>query len=132
VKLDPNHLIVAQGFELPHAAASPVGQSTWMSINEFFIVVGSGLAVAILLFVCVLVFKKRRADSRHHHHRHERSNRSSSTSNSEADEESKGSSHQHHRRRVRRRDHRPRNPTLAETGGLPPIKPNDPNPSAPI
>lgn len=28
--------------------------------------------------------------------------------------------------RERRRDHRPRNPTLAETGGLPPVKSNDP------
>ena len=27
------------------------------------------------------------------------------------------------RRRHRRRDHRPSNPTLAETGGLPPVKP---------
>ena len=28
--------------------------------------------------------------------------------------------------RERRRDHRPRNPTLAETGGLPPVKSDDP------
>lgn len=28
------------------------------------------------------------------------------------------------RRRHRRRDHRPSNPTLAETGGLPPVKPD--------
>ena len=32
--------------------------------------------------------------------------------------------------RRRRREHRPRNPTLAETGGLPPIRPEDP-PSSP-
>ncbi len=30
------------------------------------------------------------------------------------------------RTKIRRRDHRPRNPTLAETGGLPPLKDNPP------
>jgi len=30
-----------------------------------------------------------------------------------------------------RREHRPRNPTLAETGGLPPIRSEDPPPPAP-
>ena len=30
----------------------------------------------------------------------------------------------HRRRRHRRREHRPSNPTLAETGGLPPVKAN--------
>lgn len=34
------------------------------------------------------------------------------------------------KRRVRRRDHRDRNPTLAQTGGLPP--PRDPQESTPI
>ncbi len=28
----------------------------------------------------------------------------------------------HHRKRQRRRDHRPRNPTLDKTGGLPPLR----------
>ena len=31
-----------------------------------------------------------------------------------------------HRRRRRRREHRNRNATLAETGGLPPVRPDDP------
>jgi hypothetical protein len=30
------------------------------------------------------------------------------------------------KKRRRRRAHRPRNPTLAETGGLPPVRPNEP------
>lgn len=33
-----------------------------------------------------------------------------------------GGGHRRRRRKVMRRDHRPRNPTLAETGGLPPLK----------
>jgi hypothetical protein len=38
-----------------------------------------------------------------------------------------------HRRKLRRRrrDHRPRNPTLAETGGLPPIRPDGPSHTGP-
>src|SRR2546425_11031103 len=32
-----------------------------------------------------------------------------------------------YKRRVRRRDHRGRNPTLAETGGLPPVRPEHEN-----
>ena len=34
------------------------------------------------------------------------------------------------RRRIRRREHRPRNPTLAETGGLPPRRGEDQPPAA--
>ncbi|MBI3852132.1 MAG: hypothetical protein HY298_17885 [Verrucomicrobia bacterium] len=33
--------------------------------------------------------------------------------------------HRHRRRHRHRKEHRPRNPTLAETGGLPPIRPED-------
>lgn len=36
-----------------------------------------------------------------------------------------GSTHHHHSHRRHRRDHRSRNPTLAETGGLPPPRSQD-------
>ena len=35
------------------------------------------------------------------------------------------------RQEGRRRHHRPRNPTLAETGGLPPVRPDGPPPPTP-
>lgn len=47
----------------------------------------------------------------------------------EPEEESDGVIRRRRKRRRPRRDHRPRNPTLAETGGLPP--PKEPNPPSP-
>jgi hypothetical protein len=42
-----------------------------------------------------------------------------------------GENSHRYRRRVRRREHRLRNPTLAETGGLPPIRQTEPPPPPP-
>lgn len=44
----------------------------------------------------------------------------------EEEEEDAGNRRRKYKRRVRRRDHRSRNPTLAETGGLPPSRPGEP------
>ena len=84
-----------------------------------------GLALAWVA-VWVLFFRK----PHRRHHRHHRGRHSSRTSASEgaAAQSDDGSSHTHKRVKWRRprRDHRPRNPTLAETGGLPPARTGDP------
>lgn len=54
--------------------------------------------------------------------------RQSASGRNGSDEEGQGSEPgRSSRRRVRRRrrDHRPRNPSLAESGGLPPVRPED-------
>lgn len=48
-------------------------------------------------------------------------------SDSDADDSEAGDVRRRYKRRVRRRDHRVRNPTLAETGGLPPTRTEQPS-----
>jgi len=91
---------------------------------EMKLILGLAMAVALALFVWAFFIRKRRPadprmkaiepgpiteaepeeESHHRHHRHGRHHRR----------------HKKHRSQTR---HRHRNPTLAETGGLPPVRP---------
>jgi hypothetical protein len=89
---------------------------------DFFILLGAILLVTLSLLIWVLVFhKKRRRHQRHHRHH---------AGHREEFQKSAGGikeliqPHQHYRRR----EHRPINPTLAETGGLPPLRGEKPPP----
>jgi len=75
--------------------------------------------VASILLWAIYVRKPRRR-----HHSRRRSHHSSSA-NRGADEAASQSPKRRKWRRPRR-DHRPRNPTLAETGGLPPVRDQSP------
>lgn len=79
---------------------------------------------AVCLLTLVLVLWVVYARKRHrHHHRHSHHHHAPAPG---ADPVSGSDDNGHSRRRRRRRHHRPRNPTLAETGGLPPIKQENP------
>jgi ABC-type transport system involved in cytochrome bd biosynthesis fused ATPase/permease subunit len=104
----------------------PTGQFSpaW---TDFFILLGTILLVTLAILVWALVFRKGGRRYQHHHHHHHAGSR-------EESEKSAGGikelvqRHQHHRRR----EHRLVNPTLAETGGLPPIRGEEtPPPSQP-
>jgi hypothetical protein len=89
---------------------------TWKKIGpgtrEGLMVFGALFLVISLVFIWALFIRKdSRKRKRHYHY--------PSTSSSGDDPE-----HVSGKRKwkKRRRDHRPRNPTLAETGGLPPIR----------
>jgi hypothetical protein len=83
-----------------------------------------------ILIACVAVWalffrKSRRKRHRHHHGHHS----SQAAANDAVAEKSEGDPAEPPKRlkwRRPRRDHRPRNPTLAETGGLPPVREGDP------
>jgi hypothetical protein len=92
------------------------------SLKDFFRIFGAVAIVTAAVVVWALFFRKRRRHHSHaHHHPHE-SSAADPAGNGEASH-----SHPHgRRRRRRRRHHRPRNPTLAETGGLPPVRPERP------
>jgi hypothetical protein len=84
------------------------------------------IGLVTLLVLLWAVFLRRRRRRRHsHHHAHRPSSQPTETpvalNNGDAVSPRKK---RRHRRRSDRR-HRPRNPTLAETGGLPPIRPED-------
>src|SRR5437879_5235343 len=79
------------------------------------VVILSALAlVTLLLVIWAVVFRKRKPDSHSHsHYEYPRAN----------DGDADAKSHKRRKWRRQRRPHRPLNPTLAQTGGLPPIRP---------
>lgn len=101
--------------------------------REFFIVLAAGAGAAVLAIIWVLVFYsgRRHRRHRHHHSRHqfERQPESRASNGQRVDLATDPAPVRRWRRR--RREHRPRNPTLAETRGLPPLRaeqPPDPSP----
>ena len=82
----------------------------------------SALVLVILLVVIWAVYFRKPPRRRHHHHHSHASTREPKLSETEQD----ALSRKPRKWRRRRREHRPRNPTLAETGGLPPVRPQGP------
>lgn len=93
------------------------------STRDVTVVFGVLLLLVGAMLIWALYFRRRNHHHHHHHHRHHHHhepegglvNQGSSSGPSVEDSGRK-------RRRRRRRGHRPRNPTLAETGGLPPVR----------
>jgi type VI protein secretion system component VasK len=99
------------------------------AMRERVIIFGAiGLVTLLLLFWAAFIRKKRRRRHSHHHHHHHHHDSPSPAEVPEASQTADASARPEKRRRWRRshHHHRPRNPTLAETGGLPPIRPESP------
>lgn len=92
--------------ELLHA--TPTAKSLWEELGSVTVVLLAALVVGLILFLAVYWWKRQPGD--------------------ESVSVSGAAHHPHHRgkRRKRLRAHRPRNPTLAETGGLPPLRDDGP------
>jgi hypothetical protein len=92
--------------------------------SQITIIFGALGVVVVLSFLFVFVFRKQllRKRKRHHHHHHHHHRESVQAAPQEA---------QPKRRRWRRlrREHRPLNPTLAQKGGLPPLRDPDQPPA---
>jgi len=84
-------------------------QKSWL--GDVWVILLALLAVAVLAFVLILIFRKKPRPV--------------------AGTLYTGPLQNPVRRRRRRRGHRPRNPTLSETGGLPPKRPLDQSPPVP-
>ena len=98
--------------------------------REWFIIL-SAIGLVTLLALGWAIFLRKRHRHRHsHHHRHRHSSEPTETQMAPTDAAAAPPEKRRHRRRHRHR-HRPRNPTLAETGGLPPIRPEDTPPPQP-
>ena len=76
---------------------------------------GVVLVIALVVFCAAIIFRQPLTPHRHHHHHRPRSKSDSTT----GEEQKPGTFMAQHRRKHRRREHRPVNPTLSETGGLP-------------
>src|SRR5262245_61537974 len=96
---------------------TPVQKSVSTSVGDTVVIIGCALVLGAILFGAAYYYRKRRPA----HHRHQY------PAPPEAPTENAQPSHSHRRRRRRHRkashpDKRPRNPTLNETGGLPPMR----------
>jgi hypothetical protein len=96
-----------------------------------------GDRTAYIVALCVVIFvvfawaafirepEEKHTRPHHHHWRHPKSG------NTEESRRQRGIFSRLRRRRHRRKE-RPRNPTLAETGGLPSVRDDEPGPSRPV
>ncbi len=109
----------------PLNPAQSLGKTSGLLLRDVLVIVATGLLLAFILVLWARWYVKRRK-----HHRHEA--RSTVTPALEPEEERGHHAHHHHhhrhrhRRRRRHEEFRNRNPTLAETGGLPPVRPDPP------
>ena len=96
------------------------------AMRERLLIFGAiGLVILLVLTWAVFV-RKRRRRRRELHHSHHHSARPAEVAEATAQEHDVAPPEKRRRRRRSGRRHRPRNPTLAETGGLPPIRPEGP------
>lgn len=99
---------------------------------QYLVVLAVFLVVTLGAFIWAAFFRRHR---RHHHHHHSHDRTPESPSGARVREGSSppasASSHHHRRRRRRRRPEHPLNPTLAQTGGLPPLRSGEPGQSEP-
>jgi hypothetical protein len=96
-----------------------IGQTGW---SETSIIFGSIATVALLSFLIVYIFRRQflSCRKRHHHHRHVTN--SAATPNPTPVQ---STDNPKKRWRRSRHAHRPLNPTLAQTRGLPPLRQED-------
>lgn len=104
-----------EGLDLLNVRPTP--HYTW-TLKNILVLVTSSLIFAIILFSLVYYFRYARKSSR-------RSAKPAEPRPVRPDDESEDRVRVRKKRRERIREHRPRNPTLQETGGLPPIRPDD-------
>jgi hypothetical protein len=93
-------------------------------VRECLVIIAALVAVCIAVLIWVVYFRRvRRRPHGHHHSRHY-----SQGPATDVVVESEDEPDQPRRRKWRRprREHRPRNPTLSETGGLPPVRTGGP------
>lgn len=122
------------GIGLPLLAQIDLRPSTSTSklptllLPDILTILGIGLGLMVVLLLWVVFVRKRkepRSSGRTAY-------RTGVIEEGDAPEENSGHGRHHHRRhRRRRRDHRVRNPTLSETGGLPPVRDDESSGSTP-
>ena len=90
-------------------------------LTDVLLILGAGILLSMVLVVWAVRYVQRGRRRRRHHHQ------SRPAIPEHSVDSGKASRRRRHRRRRRRsgQEHRPRNPSLAETGGLPPVRSED-------
>ncbi len=90
---------------------------------EYIIIFGTIGLVTLLAVLWAIFLRRKRRRRRSHHHGHHHASGAAGVPEAPQDESLPAPEEKRRRPRRSRRRHRRRNPTLAETGGLPPIRP---------
>jgi hypothetical protein len=90
------------------------------AMRERLLIFGALGLVTLLILAWAVFLRKKRRRRHEHHHSHHHSSKPAEVAQAPAGEEVPTPPEKHRRRRRSGHRHRPRNPTLAETGGLPP------------
>ena len=125
--MDKTLLILAQAIEGGATLADPASPQYYSIVKSIMVITSSGLILAVILFFSVYFYRTRRTNRPRPLH--------STSSRAEAEpmepaEETGERVRVRKKRRERIREHRPRNPTLQETGGLPPVRSDNELPRA--
>ncbi len=114
--------------DYPLPGVEPMG----VGVKQHLILFGAIVLVVVAVLVGVILSRQKRRQSAR---REERRRRRHSFAKGAAQSMAEIKQYVEHRKERakgrRRREHRPRNPTLAETGGLPPVRKDDPAPPTP-
>ena len=100
--------------------AAPVAKSTGLVFMNVLAIIASALALGSILLLWARYYVPRSKRPRHLHRERTRFSYPAPFLSDEADQHEHDHHDQRRRRRRYRRDHRPRNPTLGQSGGLPP------------
>jgi len=125
--MNPIRLLLADAETQTIMANWRIGETT----RERFMIFGAIGLVTALVVLWAVFLRKRRRRRRSHHHEHHGSSVPAQVPGASKDASGPAPEEHHRRHRRSRRRHRRLNPTLAETGGLPPIRPeaaSDPEP----
>jgi hypothetical protein len=101
---------------------APASNLLGLGMRDIFLILGVAVALGLFLFIWVYVAHKGR---RRHHSKHQPS-KPVAKADKKSPEMSSSKGPRIRRRRRGHPDNLPRNPTLGETGGLPPIRPEEP------
>jgi FtsZ-interacting cell division protein ZipA len=93
---------------------------------EWLIIFGAVGLVALLALGWAIFLRKPHRHRHSRHHRHLHSSEPTETQVAPNETDAPAAPEKRRRRKRSHHRHRPLNPTLAETGGLPPIRPEDP------
>ena len=110
-----------------HARRSCSGIGFLAAPARILVVVGAMAAGLTASCSGLGVFVRKPPPPRRHHHHHHHRAASGQHRGDRSRRRRRTGERRRKRRRRRRQDHRPRNPTLAETGGLPPARPGPPD-----
>jgi hypothetical protein len=104
---------------LPEAQTS---QLFGLRLHDLLLILGVAVALGLVLFLWAYLTHK----SRRRHHSSQSLSKPIYRAEKKSSDPASGERMRIRRKRRRHPDNLPRNPTLGETGGLPPIRPDDP------